>query len=447
MVRVSASQSMPSTNVVDWIRAKRDGHALTASEIQALVVGLMNGAVADYQMSAWLMAAWLRGLSDAETVALTEAMLKSGRVLELRSVTRPKIDKHSTGGVGDKVSLCLAPLVAACDVAVPMVAGRGLGHTGGTLDKLESIEGYRVHLSARRFETIVRTVGTSIMGQTKHIAPADGRIYALRDVTGTVESIPLIVASILSKKLAEGIDGLVLDVKAGTGAFMKGDKDALTLADHLVRVGRRAGKSVVALVTRMDTPTGTMIGNSLEVSEAIHVLQNRGPEETRAITLALGERMLLLAKVAADPAEARGKLERALGSGEAFERFRRMVHAHGGSTAGVDDPARLPRTRVKLAVTAPHAGFVSRCDALTLGRLAVRLGAGRLRAEAPVDPAVGIELCAKPGTQVEAGTPLCLLHVRSKSKAEELVALAQSAFSISPQPTPKRATVIKTILD
>lgn len=436
---------MTTSNVVDWIRAKRDGRALNANEIRALVSGLMAGSVTDYQMSAWLMAAWLRGLTDDETTALTDAMLHSGVVLSLPSVTRPKIDKHSTGGVGDKISLCLGPLVAACDVAVPMVAGRGLGHTGGTLDKLEAIAGYRVHLSTKRFETIVRTVGVCIMGQTEQIAPADGRIYALRDVTGTVESIPLIVASILSKKLAEGLDGLVLDVKAGRGAFMKTKADATQLAKSLVRVGRRAGKRVNALVTPMDTPTGTMIGNALEVAEAIAVLRGEGPEDTRALTLALGERMLVMAGMARTKSEAYGMLRRALDSGEALERFRRMVHAQGGQITMVDDPRRLPTTRARVPVTAQARGFVSRCDALELGHLAVRMGAGRTRADAPIDPAVGIELCAKPGARVEKGDPLCILHLRSKANAAELVASARKAYTLSAKAPSAEPTVLRTL--
>ena len=432
-------------NVVDWIRTKRDGKALGAEAIGELVRGFMSGQVADYQMSAWLMAAWLNGLNDRETVALTEALLHSGRVLELRSVNRPRVDKHSTGGVGDKVSLCLAPLVAACDVAVPMVAGRGLGHTGGTLDKLEAIAGYQVRLTAARFETVVRKVGVSIIGQTKEIAPADGRIYALRDVTGTVESIPLIVASILSKKLAEGIDGLVLDVKVGTGAFMKSREQAVALARKLVRVGRRGGKRVAALITPMDTPTGVMVGNALEVVEALQVLRGQGPDDTRALTLALGEQMLLSAGVVSTPREARAKLERALDSGEAFDRFRRMVHAQRGDVGLVDEPRRLPRTREKIPVLATRAGIVSRCDAWTLGQLAVRLGAGRSRADEAVDPAVGIELVAKPGATVVRGDPLCLLHVRAKRDAAVLVARARQAFRISPELSPTIPTVLKTI--
>ena len=437
--------AVPPSNIVGWIVAKRDAQKLRSEEIHGLIEGFMAGTIADYQLSAWLMAAWLQGLDDEETTALTDAMLHSGRVLELASVTKPKIDKHSTGGVGDKISLCLAPLVAACDVAVPMVAGRGLGHTGGTLDKLEAIEGYSVHLSAQRFERIVRTVGTSIIGQTRDIAPADGRIYALRDVTGTVESIPLIVASILSKKLAEGIDGLVLDVKSGSGAFMKTQPDAEALARSLVRVGRRAGKKVVALVTPMNVPTGMMIGNALETAEAIDVLRGEGPEDTRALTLVLAERMLLLAGVTRNPKSARSMLLTALQSGAALEVFRRMVHAQSGDVRFVDEPRRLPRTRSQLPVPSNRRGIVSTCDALALGHLAGQLGAGRTRAGDPIDHAVGIQLLAKPGTRVEKGDPLCLLHVRSKRGSEHLVETARGAFSISTTVPTLEPTVLKVV--
>jgi len=295
-------------NPIPLIQAKRDGGAHTAKEIDALVQAFTRGEVADYQMSAWLMAAFTRGLSVEETLALTDAMLHSGRVLRLESVRAPKVDKHSTGGVGDKISVCLAPAVAACGVAVPMVSGRGLGHTGGTLDKLEAIPGFRTRLDAAEFERIVREVGVCMIGQTDEIAPADRLLYSLRDVTGTVESIPLIVASILSKKLAEGIDGLVLDVKAGCGAFMKTVPAARKLARALVSVGRRSGKRVTALITDMSTPTGRMIGNALEVREAIDVLRGEGPLDTVRLTVELGAEMLRVAGVERSAARARARI-------------------------------------------------------------------------------------------------------------------------------------------
>src|SRR6478735_4091722 len=368
-------------NPVEMIRSKRDGHAHSAQEIGNFIEQFGAGAVADYQMSAWLMAVFARGMSDRETVALTDAMLHSGQVLRLPSVKPIKVDKHSTGGVGDKISICLAPLVAACGVAVPMFSGRGLGHTGGTLDKLEAIPGYRVQLPAKRFERIVREVGVSMIGQSAELAPADRRIYALRDVTATVECIPLIVASILSKKLAEGIDGLVLDVKVGQGAFMKDAKSARALAQALVRVGTAAGKRVVALLTAMDCPIGRTIGNGLETREAIEILQNAGPADTRELTLTLGAEMLLLGKAERSLPSARIRLERALADGSAFDRFLRMVEAHGGDPRAVERPERLVKAKAKIEVHAPRSGYVSDCAAYPLGLSAVALGAGRLRAD------------------------------------------------------------------
>jgi pyrimidine-nucleoside phosphorylase len=419
---------MPSA--VELIVKKRDGHELSADEIGALIAGLMSGEIADYQLSAWLMATLFRGMTDAETVALTQAMLHSGQVLTLPSVKLPKIDKHSTGGVGDKISLCLAPLVACCGVAVPMISGRGLGHTGGTLDKLEAIPGFRVDLSAARFERIVRDVGTAMIGQTAHIAPADRRLYALRDVTGTVECIPLIVASILSKKLAEGIDGLVLDVKAGRGAFMKDLSAARKLARALVSVGQRAGKRVVALVTDMSAPIGLTVGNALETREAIEVLRNEGPSDTRELTLALGSEMLLLAKVTRSAAQARAQLERALADGSALERFSRMVHAQGGDVKSVERPERLTRAKGRVAVRAPRAGTVTAIDPLELGLVSVALGAGRSRAEQKVDPAAGIEIAAPIGTSVARGEPLAWLSARSQALATAQVERVQQAFRL-----------------
>ncbi len=435
MTKTSRAAASP----VELIIKKRDGDALDAAEIRQLVDGFTSGQVADYQMSAWLMAAFLRGLDDAETIALTDAMLHSGDVLRLPTVKAPKVDKHSTGGVGDKISICLAPLVAACGVAVPMISGRGLGHTGGTLDKLEAIPGYNVRLDAKRFERIVRTVGTSMIGQTDRLAPADRRIYALRDVTGTVECIPLIVASILSKKLAEGIDGLVLDVKCGRGAFMKDIDHARALARALVRVGRGGGKRVVALITDMDAPIGNTIGNALETREAIDVLKGAGPADTRELTLALGAEMLLVGGVAKRSTDARAALEAAIKSGAGLDRLARMVEAQGGDARAVHDPDRLPRAPQRVPILAPSAGFLVDANPLELGLVSVSLGAGRTRADQSVDPAVGIELAAKPGDHVEKGQPLAWLHVRSKRNLAPLAARAGAAFRIGarrPKPRP-----------
>ncbi len=431
-----------SFNAVELIRSKRDGHAHSAADIANLIRHFTAGAVTDYQMSAWLMAAYLRGLNDGETVALTQAMLHSGKVLKLASITAVKVDKHSTGGVGDKISLCLAPMVAACGVAVPMISGRGLGHTGGTLDKLEAIAGYRVELDAKRFERVVREVGVSMIGQSRELAPADRRMYALRDVTATVECIPLIVASILSKKLAEGIDGLVLDVKVGRGAFMKDVKSARALARALVRVGHRAGKRVIALLTDMSAPIGRTIGNALETREAIEVLRGTGPADTRELTLTLGAEMLVLAGAERTLPAARIRCERALSDGSAFERFTRMVKAHGGDTRMVENPERLPSAKAKLRVLAPRAGFIRACDPYALGLACVALGAGRTRADQAVDPSAGIELCAQRGDHVRRGQPIAVMHARSKGLVESEAARVISAFEISAaEPTARRVVL------
>src|SRR5580704_18638671 len=327
----------------------------------------MTGDLADYQMAAWLMAVFFRGLDDAETIALTDAMLRSGRVLDLSSVAGIKIDKHSTGGVGDKVSIALAPLVAACGVPVPMVSGRGLGHTGGTLDKLEAIPGFSTQLPVEDFARIVGEVGCCMIGQTAEIAPADKRIYALRDVTATVECIPLIVASILSKKLAEGIDGLVLDVKVGRGAFMKDETRARALAEALVRVGTRAGKKVVALLTRMDAPLGVAVGNANETREAIDVLHGGGPGDVVECTMALGAEMLVLGGKAKTLDEARARLAKAIASGDGARAFERMIEAQGGDARVVAEPSRLEIADVEVAVKATRAGVVDAVDALAVG--------------------------------------------------------------------------------
>ena len=426
-------------NPVEIIRSKRDGGSHSAEEIANFIAQFSAGAVADYQMSAWLMAVFAHGMTDRETVALTEAMLHSGKVLRLPTVKGAKIDKHSTGGVGDKISICLAPLVAACGVSVPMISGRGLGHTGGTLDKLQAIPGYRVELSPARFERVVRDVGASMIGQSAELAPADRRIYALRDVTATVECVPLIVASILSKKLAEGIDGLVLDVKVGQGAFMKDLKSARTLAQALVRVGTAAGKRMVALLTAMDAPIGRTIGNGLETREAIEILRNSGPADTRELTLTLGAEMLLLGKAERSVKSARARLERALADGSAFERFLRMVRAHGGDARFVEHPERLANAKAKLAVLARRSGYVSECDAYALGMSGIALGAGRTRADQAVDPSAGIELCVQRGERISRGEQLAVIHARTKAVAEREVTRVQQAFRIANvQPRPQR---------
>jgi pyrimidine-nucleoside phosphorylase len=434
---------MPSPT--ETIIHKRDGGRLTASEIQAVVRGYLAGEWADYQMSAFLMAALFCGLDRAETKALTQAMLHSGSVLKLASVRRPKIDKHSTGGVGDKISLCLAPLVAAAGIASPMIAGRGLGHTGGTLDKLEAIPGYRVMLDARRFERVVREVGASIIGQSPKIAPADRRIYALRDVTGTVESIPLIVASILSKKLAAGSDGLVLDVKVGRGAFMRDRRAARELARALVRTARDAGLPTVALITDMNTPIGRTVGNALETREAIEVLRGHGPADTRELTLLLGAEMLLLAKRAKTAHSARSLLEQRLADGSALAIFAQMVRAHGGDARVVDDLDVLPRARFREPIVAPKSGVVVDCDPRELGFVAIELGAGRRQASDHVDPAAGIELVRVVGERVKRGEPMAYLHASKRALITQSAARTAAAFRIGPR-APKRRLVLERIV-
>jgi pyrimidine-nucleoside phosphorylase len=430
---------------VELIANKRDGGTHRPDEIRELVAGFVGGQVADYQLSAWLMAVFFRGLDEVEMVALTEAMLHSGDVLRLPSVRATKVDKHSTGGVGDKISICLAPLVAACGVAVPMISGRGLGHTGGTLDKLEAFPGFSIDLDARRFEKLVRVNGVAMIGQTARLAPADKRIYALRDVTATVESVPLIVASILSKKLAEGIDALVLDVKVGRGAFMKDFASARTLARALVRVGTRAGKRVVALLTDMNVPIGRTIGNALETREAIDVLRGVGPADTTELTLALGAEMLLLGRVAHDRSDARRRLRAAIDSGAGLERLAKMVAAQGGDARAVHDPERLPRARHRVPVAAARAGFIGSCDALELGLTSVALGAGRTRADQRIDPAIGIELAVTAGDRIERGQPLAWLHVNQRRGLEALAKRTANAFSIARSGPKPRKLVLERI--
>jgi pyrimidine-nucleoside phosphorylase len=419
-----------TATVPELIARKRDGGALSAAEIQHLVRGFVAGDVADYQMSALAMAVFFRGMTPEETVALTLAMRDSGTVVDLSSIPGVKVDKHSTGGVGDKISICLAPLVAACGVPVPMVSGRGLGHTGGTLDKLEAIPGFSVAMPVERFVSQVRELRCALVGQTADIAPADKRLYALRDVTATVESVPLITASILSKKLAEGIDGLVLDVKVGRGAFMKSLREARVLARSLVRVGKLAGKKVTAILTRMDAPLGLTIGNALETREAIEVLHGAGPADVVECTLVLGAEMLRLGRVARTEAEARRKLETAIRDGSGARTLAAIVRAQGGDARVVDEPDRLPSAPLRIPVRAPRGGKVAAVDSLELGLAAVALGAGRTRADQRVDPAVGFVLTKKPGDSVQKGDVLLEVHARDATAAAPVVERAAAAFDL-----------------
>lgn len=426
---------------VDLIRAVRDKTDLAASDLSAFVQGIAKGDVPDYQASAFLMAVFFNGLSDQLTAAMTLAMRDSGRVIDLTSVRGVKVDKHSTGGVGDKISLPLAPLVAACGVPVPMVSGRGLGHTGGTLDKLESIPGFKVDLTLGRFVELVGELKCCLIGQTADLAPADKKLYALRDVTSTVESIPLITSSILSKKLAEGIDALVLDVKVGRGAFMKTEEQARALATSLVRVGTAAGVKVRALITDMDQPLGTTIGNALEVRESIEILRGHGPADTTELTMALGAEMLVLGGVAQDTTEARAQLGNAVRSGAGLAKFRAIVEAQHGDPSVIDNPDKLPTTEHKSAVLARAQGVITDIDPYALGTSAMRLGAGRAKAEDRVDHAVGIVLAKKVGDSVERGEPIAYVHHRGGGIIEQELKAIEAGVLIGPA-----ARVVRPIL-
>ncbi len=416
--------------VVDVIRKKRDGGRLTAGEIRHVVAGAVDGSIADYQLSALLMAIVLRGMDEHETACLTEAMASSGGRLDLSSVPGPKVDKHSTGGVGDKTSLILTPLAAACGLIVPMMSGRGLGHTGGTLDKLESIPGFSVNLDEPTLLRGLRQVGCVVMGQTEALAPADRKLYALRDVTGTVESIPLITASIMSKKIAEGIEGLVLDVKVGRGAFMKTADSARDLARLMVAAGTGAGVRTEALLTSMDAPLGAAVGNAVEVAECLETLQGRGPRDLEELSVRLAAQMLVVGGVECDVAPAECRVRRALSSGAGLEKFREMVAFQGGDVRALDDPARLCPGARRLSVTAERTGIVAAVDAEAIGRATVLLGAGRDTAGAPVDHAVGAIVLRKPSDRVEAGEPLIDLRYRSDDRLADARRLVSSAFLI-----------------
>jgi pyrimidine-nucleoside phosphorylase len=418
---------------VDLIRRKRDSGELTREEIEELIAAYTRGDVPDYQMSAWLMAVVLRGMSRPEIAALTEAMLHSGRVLDFSDLRGRKVDKHSTGGVGDKTSLVIAPIVAAGGLKVPMISGRGLGHSGGTLDKLESIPGFNVNLSLADFRRVLDACGCALIGQTAEIAPADKKIYALRDVTGTVESPALICASIMSKKLAEGIDALVLDVKTGSGAFMKKIEDAANLAELLVETGKRMGKNVVALLTDMNQPLGRKAGNAMEVAESIEVLSGEGPADLRDLCLELAAWMFFLGERVKTVEEGKKLSADLIASGKAREKFREIVALQGGDVAVADDPQRLARARQTLDVTSPAGGFIAATQCEQLGTACVVLGGGREKKEDAIDPAVGIEFHKRIGDAVTRGEPLCTLHYNAATRLDEAQLLVQTAYKIEPE--------------
>ena len=415
---------------VDIIASKRDGRALSLEEIRYFVDGVTAGTLPDYQASALLMAVVLRGMTAEETAWLTDAMVHSGVRVDLGDIPGVKVDKHSTGGVGDKTSLILAPLAAACGVPVPMMSGRGLGHTGGTLDKLEAIPGFRVNLSLEEMKAALARAGFAMIGPTAEIAPADRKLYALRDVTGTVESIPLISASIMSKKIAEGIDALVLDVKTGSGAFMKTEADSRRLAESLVTIGKASGVKTEAIITAMDAPLGCAVGNAMEVIECLEVLKGRGPNDLIDVSVELTARMLVLGRVADDLAAADEQARRAIASGAGLERFRRIIEIQGGDPRVVDDYDRLPHVDDRHLVSACRDGYVASIDAELVGRASVALGAGRDRVEDAVDPAVGIRVIAKPGDAVRAGDAVLELHYRDCVRLEAAIRLTNQAITI-----------------
>jgi pyrimidine-nucleoside phosphorylase len=444
---VSQRTAPPQTfRAIDVIRKKRDGVELSRHEIGGLVNAYTRGDIPDYQVSAWLMAVVLKGMTRAETAALTDAMLHSGEVLDLSSLPARKVDKHSTGGVGDKTSLVLAPLAAAAGIAVPMISGRGLGHTGGTLDKLEAIPGFNVNLSVAEFRRVLEKCGCAMIGQTAEIAPADRKLYSLRDVTGTVESPYLICASVMSKKLAEGIDALVLDVKTGSGAFMKSEKDAGFLAELMVETGERMGKKVVALITDMDQPLGNTIGNALEVVEVVEVLRSRGPDDLRELCLELAGWMLHLGEVAKTVEEGKQQSAKLIFSGKALEKFREMVELQGGDAQVIDDPKKLPQAQHTLQVSSADSGYIASMQCEQIGTACVILGGGRERKEDSVDPAVGIVLHKKVGDRVSAGEPLATIHYNAESNAARARQLIETSCEITnTAPLTKRPLIHQVI--
>jgi pyrimidine-nucleoside phosphorylase len=419
------------------IRLKREGEELTVEQIRRFFTDYQAGSVAEYQMSAFLMAVYFRGMSAAELTGLVDVMLDSGAVADLSLVRGQKVDKHSTGGVGDKVSIPLAPLVASLGVPVPMMSGRGLGHTGGTVDKLETIPGFRTNLSLAEYRDQLERIGCALIAQTDEVAPLDRRLYALRDVTATVESIPLIASSIMSKKLAEGIDALVLDVKLGSGAFMPERERATELARTMIEIGRSRGKAMVALLTAMDRPLGHAIGNALEVEECVLTLRGEGPADLRELTIALAAEMLVLGGAARDPGEGRVAAAGALDDGRALEKMRQIIEAQGGNAAVLDDPALLSQAAVRRVIRVEEGGVLQRMDVRLIGEAAVALGAGRAALGAEIDASAGFHLTIKPGDEVGAGEAIGTVHARTAEAAEAGAQQLLRALTFSSEtPTP-----------
>src|SRR5215472_1128096 len=433
--------------ILDIIRKKRDGGELSLAEIESVISGYTHGDFPDYQMSAFLMAALIRGMSRAELATLTEAMLHSGQMLNFSALAGAKVDKHSTGGVGDKTSLVLAPLVASGGVYVPMISGRGLGHTGGTLDKLEAIPGFNVNLTLPQFRSTLEKVGCAMIGQTAEIAPADKKIYALRDVTATVESPYLICASIMSKKLAEGVDGLVLDVKVGSGAFMKQMQDAEFLASLMVETGKRMGKRMVALITDMDQPLGNYVGNALEVIECLDILEGKGAADLRELCLVEAGWMFFIAGRSRTVEEGRELAETLIANRVALEKFHEMVEAQGGDGQVVEDRKRLPQARSRAEVRASKSGFVAAIDCERIGVASLVLGGGREKKEDAVDPAVGLIVHKKIGEPVRAGEPLCTVHYNAEARLSEAEAMITNAYTIAPEPSATKRALVRKIIE
>jgi pyrimidine-nucleoside phosphorylase len=427
---------------VELIERKRDGGELTAQELEELMLGYAKGEVPDYQLAAFCMAVYFRGLTAAETYALMEAMIKTGETIDLRSALgRRVVDKHSTGGVGDKTSIAVGPIVAACGVPFAKMSGRGLGHTGGTLDKLESIPGFRIELSTEELIEQVKTAGMAIVGATADLVPADKKLYALRDVTATVDNYSLIAASIMSKKIAGGAEAIVLDVKVGDGAFMKSEADARTLAETMLELGRHAGREVVCLLTDMDQPLGRAVGNALEIREAIATLRNEGPPDFGELVLAASSRLLILSDLGVDEAEARQRVTRALEDGSALEAYERWVRAQGGDP----DESVLPTAPVVRPVEAGRAGYVTELGAVRVGQAALHLGAGRQTKEDAIDHAVGVICLRKRGDRVAQGEPLCEIHARTEDAAAEAAPELESAYVLAEEPPPESAVVIDVL--
>lgn len=439
---------------VDLIRKKRDGGELSRDEIFHFVSGAAQGTIPDYQLAAWLMAVVCRGSTRAEIAFLTDAMLHSGEVMDFSDLRGAKIDKHSTGGVGDKTSLIVAPIVAAAGsranpggarIYVPMLSGRGLGHTGGTLDKLESIPGFRVNLTKKEFRDALEACGCALSGPTPEIAPADKRLYALRDVTATVESQGLICASIMSKKLAEGIDALVLDVKMGSGAFMKNENDAVALAELLVDTGKHMGKRTVAVITDMDQPLGNAVGNALEVEECVDVLNGKGPADVRELSIVLSARMLFLGGGAADVNEGKRIAEEMIATGRARDKFQQVIRQQSGDDRVVDEPMRLPKAKSAEAIRSTRSGYISQIACEQVGKACAVLGGGREKQDEAIDPAVGIMLARKVGDAVHAGDALCEVHYNSDSRLREALSLIETSFVVSDEPPQRRLLIRKVI--